>query len=68
MNKKALRYLKIAFAASALSFGLLIIAWTTVFMTIGLDSADKVWHGIYPIVTWVFALAICWKFLSKESG
>jgi hypothetical protein len=50
---------RILFAASAMAFAFLLVCSLAVFMASGIDAANKVWSGIYPIVAWVVALMIC---------
>lgn len=57
------RAVKTLFAASAMSFAFLLTGFLVVFMAAGINAADKVWGGIYPIAAWLVALAISIKWL-----
>jgi hypothetical protein len=56
---------RVFFAASALAFTFLMVCFFVVFVAFGLDNADKVWSGIYPVIAWLLALFICSKFLKR---
>lgn len=53
------------FAASAMAFAALLIAFLVVLAVAGLDAADEVWSGVYPVVAWLIALIVCGKFMTR---
>ncbi|MCC8557673.1 hypothetical protein [Xanthomonas vesicatoria] len=59
---------RILFAASAMAFACLIVCFLVVLVAFGLDHADKVWSGIYPILAWLVALLICSKFMRESKA
>jgi len=55
----------IVFAASAMSFVVLLLAFLAVLAVSGLAAADKVWTGIYPVIAWLMALLVCIRFMTR---
>ncbi len=58
-------YSVVVFAASAMAFAALLIAFLVVLAVAGLDAADEVWSGVYPVVAWLIALIVCSKFMTR---
>lgn len=58
------RIASVLFAASAMAFAFLMVCFFVVLVTFGLDDADKVWSGIYPVIAWLLAFLVCIKFMN----
>jgi hypothetical protein len=58
-----LRWIKILFAASAATFGILLIVFVVVLFSAGLHQADAIWRSPFSILLWVVAIAVCSKSL-----
>lgn len=56
---------KIVFAATAISFALLLLVFVCVLFMKGIDDADKVWSWPWPTIVWILALPISAKYLVR---
>ena len=56
---------KILFGASAMAFAFLLVCFFIVLFVFDLHDADKVWRGIYPVIAWLVALLICFKYMKN---
>lgn len=64
--KKFLYFLKLMFAANALSFAILLVFFVAILFIFGIKQADTVWKDlIYYIVAWGISIPICVKYLAK---
>jgi hypothetical protein len=57
------RWLKVLFAASAATFGILLIVFVIVLFAAGVHRADVVWQSPLSLLLWIAAIGVCWKYL-----
>lgn len=58
--------LKVAFAANAMAFMLLLCLFLIVLFARGPESADRVWTDCpYYLIVWPISIVVCVKFLRR---
>lgn len=60
-----MRVLKILFAAHAITFAVVLVAFIIVMFNSGVKEADRIWVSPFSFAVWVLALAFSWKFLKR---
>jgi len=65
MNDRTLRILKVLFAAHAITFAIVLIAFIVVMFNSGVKAADDLWFSPFSIGVWILALAFSWKHLKR---
>jgi len=63
MNVRAVS--TIVLGASAMAFIALLLSFLVLLAAFGVDVADKVWTGVYPVVAWLIALLVCVRFMAR---
>ena len=54
----------VLFAANAMVFGLVLLAYLLLIPSRGFDGAEFVWKNtIVYLIAWIVSLPICWKYL-----
>jgi len=61
-----LKVLSVIFlGASAMAFVALLLLFLLLLPVFGLEVADKVWSGFFPVVAWLIALLVCLRYMAR---
>lgn len=65
--KKFHFFLKLVFAANALSFAILLCFFIITLFIFGIKQADNIWKNlIFYIIAWCVSIPICVRYLDKR--